>query len=450
MPVLASCMLLGGVGPAHVVMAGLNLFAIATLCASVGFLFSVLCLRTQDALMASYAVLAAYAVIPPLAHDFVFKLGVNRRVAGWFNPPVAFSIFVGQVEGGESVGPGTLAGWADGLRCLPLCALVSLACFLAAIRLFPAFADGEPTHVWKRVSQRLDRLFDLLNRGLWWVDFRSDPLEGNPVAWKERHFRFLGKTSHLIWAGCLMGIGLCLLYAIPLANQPGIWWERDFHATVLTVMAVLLYVAVTIFASSSIAAEKDRGTWDVLLSSTLYGRHILWGKISGTVRASLLFCVLPVLHLLLSVLFTWIGGPRQGAIGFWVAFAVVVVLFGGALLQLSVGTYFSIRSSSALNAFLWTLGLGLAVNLVVPSVLALLFDDVGPLCMSPTMGPSLVVYGHAFGTLFFSLIYIIVSCALLARMEERFDQLVGRSPSIPLTGALRFRFRRFLPGDKPD
>jgi hypothetical protein len=115
-----------------------------------------------------------------------------------------------------------------------------------------------------------------------------------------------------------------------------------------------------------------------------------------------------------------------------------------------VGTYCSIRSSSALNAFLWTLGLGLAVNLVVPVGLAFLFTEEGPLCISPATGVSLVVYGEAFGTLFFSVVYIIVSCALLARMEERFDQLVGRTPSIPLRGSLRFRFRRFLLGDKPD
>jgi hypothetical protein len=125
-----------------------------------------------------------------------------------------------------------------------------------------------------------------------------------------------------------------------------------------------------------------------------------------------------------------------------------------------VGTYFSIRSRSALNAFLWTLGFGLAVNLVVPVGLTFLLRDKDPLCMSPAIGLVPVVWksGRSFlglgddpsNAVACSVGYIILSCGLLALMTAQFDQLVGRTPSIPLRGSLRFRFRRFLLGDKPD
>jgi ABC-type transport system involved in multi-copper enzyme maturation permease subunit len=433
MPVLASCMLFGGVGPAHVVVVALNLFAIATLCASVGFLFSVLCRRTHTALMASYAVLAAYTVLVPAALVHLQSVGLWRIMA-YFNPALALEGFLSGVQGDWLATMfGAFTGWARGLECLPFCALVSLACFLAAVRLFPAFADRQPTHVWKRMFQRLDSFFDRLNWGLWRIDFRSDRLEGNPVSWKERHFRLLGKTDYLIRAGWMMGIGLCVLYAILTLHNPGVWWEARFHMTVLVPMASLLYLAVTILASSSIAAEKDRGTWDLLLSTALSGRRILGGKIYGTVRSGLVFLVLPIAHLALAS----IAGLASAGMHYSVAFAVIVVLISGAYLQLSVGTYFSIRSRSALNAFLWTLGFGLAVNLVVPVGLCFLVRDDEPLSLSPTTALAFVL-NHPqspfrFGdkewiALACSAGYSVVSCWLIFWMTTHFDQLVGRSP----------------------
>jgi hypothetical protein len=91
-----------------------------------------------------------------------------------------------------------------------------------------------------------------------------------------------------------------------------------------------------------------------------------------------------------------------------------------------------------MNAFLWTLGFGLAVNLVVPAVLVFLTRDEDPMWLSPAAGIlPLVQLTYAYGSrwgdeatavLVWSAVHFTFSCGFLAWMTARFDQLVGRSP----------------------
>ena len=427
LPVLASCMLFGGVGPLHVCLMSLNLFAIATLCASVGFLLSVVCHRTHQALMASYLILTGYAILCPVVLMLLFRRSDGWELSRFLDPAVGFIYFIGRVEGVRR-NPGAGIAWKGATDCLPFCIVVSLLCLLAAKRLFPIYATREPTYLWRRLFQRVDAFFNRLNKGLWRVDFRSDRLEGNPVAWKERHFRLLGKTDYLIRIGYLIGVCLGVLYAFMTMAWPGMWWENEFHMVMLGIMAPVLFLIVSVLASSSIAVERDRSSWDLLLTTTLTGKQILWGKISGTLRSCFLFLLFPLAHMAIACL--------AGEFGIWLVLAGILVLVAGVLVQLCVGTYFSIRSGSALNAFLWTFGIGLAVNLLVPGIICSLVREEEPFFLSPTA--AMLAVAHASGRrghldeeatigLVACLCYAGVSIGFLSWMSARFDRLVGRS-----------------------
>jgi len=427
LPVLASCMLFGGVGPLHVFLMSLNLFAIATLCACVGFLLSVVCHRTHQALMASYLILTGYAILCPVVLLLFFRDQDVWELSRFLDPAVGFIHFLDRVQG-LRWNRGAGVGWKAATDCLPFCTIVSLLCLLAAKRLFPVFATREPTYLWRRLFQRLDAFFNRLNKGLWRVDFRSDRLQGNPVAWKERHFRLLGKTDYLIRIGYLIGVCLGVLYACMTMASPGMWWEDDFHMLMLGIMAPVLFLIVSVLASSSIAVERDRSSWELLLSTTLTGKQILWGKINGTIRSSFLFLLFPLAHLAFARL--------AGGLGTGLVLAGIIVLIAGALLQLCIGTYFSIRSGGALNAFLWTFCIGLAVNLVVPVIICFLSREGEPRFLSPTFAMVAIAdqagqRGHfdeeAFIGVVACLCYAGASIGFLSWMSARFDRLVGRS-----------------------
>jgi len=435
-PFLSSCLLFGGVAPRQVVVLGVNFLLIAVMCGSLGFLFSVLCHRTHQALAASYLVIAGYAVLTPAALYLVWGddgLSFSR----WLDPAVGLTWYLGSVQ---SIS-GSFQGLPDinGTEGMPVAVLVTVLSLLMAGSMLKRSASRQPTYFWRRLFGRVDSTLERLSAGRWVIRLQSEEVKGNPVSWKERYFGLTGRVDHFMRLAYLSVIMLGLVYSAITARDWRIWTLPVFHVIMLSVMATAWYLVVGILSGSSVALEKDRGTWDSLLASNLSGSAILCGKVRGVLRRTFLFFMLPIIHLGVARSVYGFPGLKLPAAAF--------VLVSGGVLALSLGTCCSLKARSVTHACVWTLVLLLCVNLVVPLILSIpvwdesqyfadgfAFRDEVPLFLSPVIG--LGVFAAKFEAirltdkeitaLLSAACYSILSLGVFGWALTRFDKIVGR------------------------
>ncbi|MDP6110412.1 MAG: ABC transporter permease subunit [Planctomycetota bacterium] len=417
LPVAASAMLFGGVGPSHLIALSLALFSLAAFCASIGFFCSVISYSVQEALVRAYLLLIAYGAVMPI---FCAILAHNEaeELLQIIHPGGGIIYITGVAKGWKS-------DWGPAVGSILFNTLFASLFFVVSVGLFPRFADQKPSQVWRRLFEWIDDFFERANRGRWSVRFKSDRLEGNPVSWKERHFRVLGKTDHMIRAGYGMAWMLILFYLVVSLTKPRALHQHGFHMVMMMLLTSLWYFVLAAFAASSISSEKDRNSWEVLLTTSLTRWMIISGKLRGTIRASIVFMVFPFLQSLLaagSIMHARHSGTFQSMMS-------ILAFVCGGLFILGLGTYFSFRCRSTAQAMIWTVGIGVLVNLA-PVAFAFITSDKAS-WLSPVMATASWFSrsrSHEIPAVCSMLLSAFCGCCLLGWTYWRFYKLTGRTP----------------------
>jgi ABC-type transport system involved in multi-copper enzyme maturation permease subunit len=165
-------------------------------------------------------------------------------------------------------------------------------------------------------------------RRRWRLFHVRPPVSNVPMLWKELHIE---GGIRLHWLGMLIVLALVLVSFYPLAvigdqyiNHRYLWvaWEeftREINIWVRftsAAVACLLLLAVAVRASTCISGERDRQTFDSLLTAPLTGNDILTAK--------------------------WLGNIASVRAGWlWLGAIYLVGLFTGALHPLALGLLFA-------------------------------------------------------------------------------------------------------------
>jgi ABC-type Na+ efflux pump permease subunit len=244
--------------------------SLAIALAGISLAASALSRRGRNALLGLYTLEAILLIGAP----FLMSAGLNpftRTLSGVFNPFLEVSLaFSDQDPQGPWL---TIAIWL-------VTGIVAVA--IAAFRLRPATL--------KLLSGDVKKV-----RGRGRVPVLD---EARPMLWKELYIERVGALG---WFGKALGI-LLLLYLIggPLILGGIVVWLRfvggeDQGATDLAiildrmyadgslVLMSLIVLAIGLRAAISISSERERNTWDSLLTSPLEGQDIVRGKIWGSI-----------------------------------------------------------------------------------------------------------------------------------------------------------------------
>jgi ABC-type transport system involved in multi-copper enzyme maturation permease subunit len=269
--------------------------------------------------------------------------------------------------------------------------------------------------------------------------------EDRPMLWKELYIErvgTLGKAGR--WIGGLlvlaMGLGsLSLLgyaawahfvshdaYALDwVVIQASVWIGNS-----AVPIGLLIVSAVGLRAAVTISSERERGTWDALLTSPLEGGEILRGKLWGSLFA--------LKWLIGSALLAWTIAVSLGGM-FWREY--LEDLIGLALLApflAAIGVRTSLQSPTATKSMGLTMGLGLAgflgalfvawaictvVFLVVVLVwLAQIYFGLATFNVPPRFPMS-----FRLGTeIVLSSELIVATILLISETRVRFDRVAGR------------------------
>ncbi|MFN9718540.1 MAG: ABC transporter permease [Planctomycetota bacterium] len=291
-PVMAFVYSLGGVDTDLLVATMWLLFVESILFASIGLMCSSFFSTTVTAFIWAYVftglLIVISSLIPGLTGYWIWTsqfqqapMIVFGAAPSWFTPP-------------QFMADATLSSASKMFRLfiisLPIL-LFSGACILLT-RLFlyrRAFVSSSSIllRLFKAVDAFFTRLNDRTTGGVVIVKDHNSLPAFDPVAWRERSKKSLGKARYLFRI-LLVLEGPALFICVTAASTgQGIEPLR----AILTLMWCIAAIILIVKSSTMISSERTRETLDALLSTPLTGREILQQKIDGIRRLMIVLSV---------------------------------------------------------------------------------------------------------------------------------------------------------------
>lgn len=378
--------------------------------------------RGRDALLGSYLLLLILINLPLLYQALPVARLPSIWVLGLLNPYVP----IGPLVGSEVVYP----AWS----CIVLWAVFGVVgTLIATARLRPAclqWLGGEGPR--KRGQRR-------------WVRV---PLMGeHPMRWKELYIERGGSMGGFSkWAGGLASVflvlsaGVCGLLILDSlyrrqdskAADDYIFLLQSLVSDSSTFFSILIQLAIGLRAGVAIANERERMTWDGLLTSPLEGREIVWAKLWGSLWA--------LRWLLLSALFAWSIAFAVGAFRGPDFVTILATTAAGSAFIAALGVRTSLTTSTTTASMASTIGIWVAAWIGF-TILGWILVAIGALVVMVSWmaysayfpGASLTAAGPWVpvdpGTAFLIILVALFLAATFFIASEtalRFDRLAGR------------------------
>lgn len=385
LPILSLLQFLGGVDPS-LVLAGFagTALTVAGL-AGVAILNSVRCKRSRDAIGLTYLELFGYIAISLMALAWQHNGSPVLSWPLWFgnNPPTiyeAISVFnsgnlliaLGRVMQGaytntlDTALPEVLGEYAlfHGFLATATILLAIGRLRRVAVRQMSESKHGGPTLVGAALETVTGAVLPVRE-----PVFQRPAVSDRPMLWKELHVE---GGMRMGWFGWLMVVGLIVLTYLPaflilydhlfvvnrwrnLAEELNAWVR-----TCTCIIGSLTLLAVGIRAAGAISSEREKQTYDSLMTTPLDSDEILVGKWLGSVfSVRLSWLWLGSVWLLGLIMGALHPGAIPMLIGAWLVYAAVIALIGLA---------FSINCRSTQRATIYTMltALGLSFGHLLP------------------------------------------------------------------------------------
>lgn len=438
LPVAALGALLGGIDP--VALAGSFLIAasLAALGCSLALALSVYASKAQEVMTALFAIWAAWLLELPVA-EFVPGGG---RAAGWLERTNPFWLAMARYSHpGETtlVEPALFA-----LACLAASAgLVALA----VARLRPVYLRqaGRPP-----LAAQAKAAVPSSGQDPAWTWGGGPSLDRNPVLWREWHRARPSRWIRIVWrlyAVASVAGGVAILVGL-VASGSAVRSGDDMAAVFSGAQVTLGLLLLAASAATSLAEERARGSLDVILTTPLATRSIVFAKWWGVFRRTPWLAVLPGLIAIASLS----GRPGPGRIA--AALLVPVAVIAQAAALASLGLALATWIPRAGRATTWTVAAFVATVIGWPIVGFRIpggglgrvrgealqwivcdgspFWNVGGTTFMLRPGPADGQFlAGLIGVLGWSIAYALAAAALYLAALLTFDRCLGRSPERP-------------------
>lgn len=409
-PVLAYVYSLGGV---DVSLLFCTLWLLVCEClfyASIGMFCSSWFRTTVSAFMCSY-ILVAVLLVSSAALGMLTLTPFDLWLRAFADEESGFVNGIGLAAGAATGSEQTLL-IVIGIMAMSVPSLMMASAFIGLARFFlirRAFVTGSSPIL--RVFRRLDRFFVILNehttRGIELVkDTNSLPLF-DPIAWRERSKKSLGKARYLF--RILTVLEIPTLVVCSLAATAGVTGGFAGLQIMLAMLWTLTALLIAVKASTAISSERDRETMEALFSTPMTAAEIVKEKVAG-MRRLLIVLAIPILttHFTIVLLnidlrqvFVAGGLPLAGLLLAYLTLTTlttVIVMSVLAWLSTGVGMYFHSQTKSVLVAVVVTgiwvalpllIGIAvvqpfsmLAVSVTPSRAVASIFSLIGPIVMN--------------------------------------------------------------------
>ena len=372
LPVLAMVRVFGGV-PWGLVIASLGVTATAALFAgTVSLFFSIRSDRAYGAMLRTAVVLVLLYVFIPLMCVLALRgtwalAGMSTGLSGsmevvlpYLNPPMALA---------ETISPSVARGGPVTFHWPIHCLVMALASGLvvlwagrharrAALRQATGQAESRPAALEDRVLERL--LSEDQTRSGEQVALRR--VKGPPILWRELATPLLPGKREKGTIGLVVAVlVLLLLYAV--SGYRGILDEDMVQVAYTELFLGLGLMMTLLLVSTAITAEKEAGTWPILLATPLTDRDVLTGKAAGALHRSAVVWAFLAGHVLVATALGYVH---------WIAIPqVAMAVTGSVALACGVGLYMGTRFRRTTGAVVVVLVCLLGLWVLVPAIVTL-------------------------------------------------------------------------------
>ncbi|MHC4090688.1 MAG: ABC transporter permease [Planctomycetota bacterium] len=182
----------------------------------------------------------------------------------------------------------------------------------------------------------------------------------NPVAWREAVTRAAAANRGLMRYVLLAGGAVAAILLLWEYGQSDAGFGASETREWLMVMVMIEFGIVLLVSANTAATgmtkERESNTMDLLLTSPLTSRYIIWGKLRGLVSFTVPMIAVPVASVLLFAIYDLFATEGVGVayLEAAVELAALMLVFTAATCML--GLHFSLRSKRTVRAVMVTLG----------------------------------------------------------------------------------------------
>lgn len=175
----------------------------------------------------------------------------------------------------------------------------------------------------------------------------------NPIFKKDKHVRVRSPKLMLLvlfynlGITLLMSIAYLLIYKNSTHEITAKYQDTLFLYIVVSIFqAILLIMIIPAFTASAISGEKERQTFDILITSKIKPKTIIFGKLASSISVMLLLLIssLPIISMVFSI-----GGVKIKDVIIYIIVCTFEAFFIG-----SIGIFFSTISKTTTKAVVAT------------------------------------------------------------------------------------------------
>lgn len=247
--------------------------------------------------------------------------------------------------------------------------------------------------------------------------------EFNPILIKDLRSRMRGARAYIlltIYLIILAGVTLLLYVAVAGSTgsdlNAGRQIGRALFFTIATVALIEVCLITPVLTSGSIAGEKERQTYDLLVASLLTPWQIVWGKLASALAFALLLIVAVVPVMSLAFLF--------GGVGLTEVLIAIVGLVTTAILYATIGLFWSALMQSSLGATSFAIGTVIVILLGIPFLIVIVTLILGASAPSSLLDSRWFIYISRLFTALHPFIALGTTATQLSNGESPFFEVV--------------------------
>jgi ABC-type transport system involved in multi-copper enzyme maturation permease subunit len=181
-------------------------------------------------------------------------------------------------------------------------------------------------------------------------------IKWQPVIWREISTP-LFKMSRVSTVLSFISVAAFLIFVYGLCYHYEVLFDKETQIIFVLAYFFVGLIRTSSFASTSITAEKEAGTWSALLTSPLTEEQISYGKIIGSCLRARQYWILLSVHLLVFIL--------AGKISVRVVIPLTLLVISSSLLVSAIGVMFSSICRRSTTAASWNVLAFLALTIPV-------------------------------------------------------------------------------------
>jgi len=288
LPVTALATLLGGIDPQAVFGLFAASVAIAVLGCALALAISLWAVKTHEVIMAVLMLWTIWLLSVPIWAGNA-RSGAVSPPPDWFRKTNPILLVYSPYIWPNYVGVWDVVLFVAGAFLLS----AGLAGLTIALLRRSVCTSGAP-------PKRKNRLHAILDfKVLAWLEWLPGPsLDGNPVLWREWHRNRPARLARLVWATYALAAIAATVFGLYDAFRYGVDTASGGSSALIAAVSLQVpfgLLLLCVLAPTSLAEERIRDSLDVLLTTPLSTREIVWGKWLGTYRTVFLLTILPAL-----------------------------------------------------------------------------------------------------------------------------------------------------------